>query len=385
MVVQPFKIDVADSVLDDLRQRLAQTRWPDEIPGSGWDYGSNLDYLKELVEYWRTGFDWRSQERMLNSFSQFKSQVDGMDIHFVHEKGKGPKPMPLVITHGWPSTFFEMSKILPLLTDPGSHGGDPADSFDVVAPSLPGYGYSDRPAERGMQVLKVADMWATLMTENLGYPRFAAHGGDIGAGVTSRLGYAHAQRMTGIHLTSITRPTPYLGPGSQPLTAAEQALVDQRERWQQAEGAYAHMHGTKPQTLSYGLNDSPVGLAGWIVEKYRTWSDCHGDVESRFTKDELLTTVTIYWVTQTIGSSTRMYYENQRSLWNMEQGERVEAPTGVALFPQDIARPPREWAERSFNLGRWTEMTKGGHFAALEEPQMLAEDIRAFFRPLRTD
>ena len=384
MDVQPFKIDVADSVLDDLRQRLAQTRWPDEIPSSGWDYGSNLDYLKELVEYWRTGFDWRAQERMLNSFSQFKSKVDGLNIHFVHEKGKGPNPMPLVITHGWPSTFFEMSKILPLLTDPGSHGGDPGDSFDVVAPSLPGYGFSDRPAERGMQVLKVADMWANLMTENLGYPRFAAHGGDIGAGVTSRLGYAHAQSMTGIHLTSITRPTPYLGAGSEPLTAAEQALVDQRERWQQAEGAYAHMHGTKPQTLSYGLNDSPVGLAGWIVEKYRSWSDCHGDVESRFTKDELLTTVTIYWVTQTIGSSTRMYYENQRSLWTMKQGERVETPTGVALFPQDIARPPKEWAERSFNLHQWTEMTKGGHFAALEEPQMLAEDIRAFFRPLRT-
>ena len=384
MEVRPFKIDVADSVLDDLRQRLAQTRWPDEIPHSGWDYGSNLDYLKELVEYWRTGFDWRAQERLLNSFSQFKSQVDGMDIHFVHERGTGPDPMPLVITHGWPSTFFEMSKILPLLSDPGSHGGDPADSFDVVAPSLPGYGFSDRPAEPGMQVLKVADMWAKLMTENLGYRRFAAHGGDIGAGVTSRLGYAHADCLTGIHLTSITRPTPYLGRGSEPLTVEEQVLVDQRERWQQAEGAYAHMQGTKPQTLSYGLNDSPVGLAAWIVEKYRTWSDCHGDVESRFTKDELLTTVTIYWVTQTIGSSTRMYYENQRSLWSMEQGERVEAPTGVALFPQDIARPPREWAERSFNLGRWTEMTKGGHFAALEEPELLAEDIRAFFRPLRT-
>ena len=383
MDVRPFKIDVPDSVLDDLRQRLAQTRWPDEIRASGWDYGSNLDYLKELVEYWRTGFDWRAQETFLNSFSQFKSQVDGLDIHFVHEKGKGPNPMPLVITHGWPSTFFEMSKILPLLTDPGSHGGDPADSFDVVAPSLPGYGFSDRPAEPGMQVLKVADLWAKLMTENLGYRRFGAHGGDIGAGVTSRLGYAHADSLTGIHLTSITRPTPFLGPGSEPLTEAEQALVDQRERWQQAEGAYAHMHGTKPQTLSYGLNDSPVGLAAWIVEKYRTWSDCHGDVESRFTKDELLTTVTIYWVTQTIGSSTRMYFENQRSLWSMKQGERVEAPTGVALFPQDIARPPREWAERSFNLGRWTEMAKGGHFAALEEPEMLVEDIRAFFRPLR--
>ena len=317
MEVKDFKIEVDDKVLDDLRRRLENVRWPDQIPNSGWDYGSNLDYLKELVEYWRTGFDWRAQERLLNSFSQFKSRVDGLDVHFVHERGTGPNPMPLVITHGWPSTFFAMSKILPLLSDPGSHGGDPADSFDVVAPSLPGFGFSDRPAEPGMQVLKVADMWAKLMTENLGYPRFAAHGGDIGAGVTSRLGYAHAGSLTGIHLTSITRPAPYLGPGSKPLTGAEQALVDQRERWQQAEGAYAHMHGTKPQTLSYGHNDSPVGLAGWIVEKYRTWSDCHGDVESRFTKDELLTTVTIYWVTQTIGSSTRMYYENQRSLWSM--------------------------------------------------------------------
>ena len=384
MAVQKFQIDVPDGVLDDLQQRLAETRWPDEIPGSDWDYGSNLDYLKELVEYWRTDFDWRAQEKFLNSFHHFKSQVDGMDIHFVHEKGTGPNPMPLVITHGWPSTFFEMSKILPLLSDPGSHGSDPTDSFDVVAPSLPGFGFSDRPSQPGMQVLKVADMWAKLMTENLGYSRFAAHGGDIGAGVTSRLGYAHAPRLTGIHLTSITRPTPYQGPGSEPLSVEEQALVDQRERWQQAEGGYSHIQGTKPQTLSYGLNDSPVGLAAWIVEKYRTWSDCGGDVESRFTKDELLTTVTIYWVTQTIGSSTRMYFENQRSLWSMGKGEKVDAPTAVAVFPQDIARPPRKWAERSFNLGRWTEFTKGGHFAALEEPQLLAEDIRTFFRPLRT-
>ena len=384
MDVRPFEIAVPDQVLEDLRRRLAQTRWPDEIDRSGWEYGSNLDYLKELVEYWRSSFDWRAQEKKLNSFSHFKSQVDGLDIHFVHEKGTGPSPIPLVATHGWPGTFFEMSKILPLLTDPGNHGGDPADSFDVVAPSLPGYGFSEASTEPGMQVLKVADMWAKLMTENLGYPKFAAHGGDIGAGVTSRLGYAHPNSMIGIHLTSITRPTPYLGRGSEPMTVEEEVLVNQRERWQQAEGAYAHMHGTKPQTLSYGLNDSPVGLAAWIVEKYRTWSDCGGDVESRFTKDELLTTVTIYWVTQTIGSSTRMYFENQRSLWSMGRDEQVKAPTGVALFPQDIARPPREWAERSFNLKRWTEMDKGGHFAALEEPEMLVEDIRSFFRPLRT-
>jgi len=385
MELQPFKIAVDDEVLDDLRQRLAGTRWPDEIPASGWDYGSNLQYLKELVEYWRTSFDWRAQEKLINSFNHYKAEVDGLDIHFIHERGKGANPMPLVITHGWPSSFFEMSKIIPLLADPGSHGGDPADAFDVVAPSLPGFGFSDRPTQRGMQVLKVADMWAKLMTESLGYPRFAAQGGDIGAGVTARLGFAYPENLIGIHLTSVTRPTPYLGPGAEELSEAEKAMLDQRERWQQAEGGYAHIQGTKPQTLSYGLNDSPAGLAAWIVEKYRTWSDCDGDVESRFTKDELLTTITIYWVTQTISSSTRMYYENQRHTWSMKPAERIQAPAAVALFPKEISRPPREWAERSYNVRRWTEMPRGGHFAALEEPELLAEDIRAFFRPLRVN
>ena len=384
MAVEPFKIAISDQVLDDLKQRLANTRWPDEVLDSGWDYGSNLAYIKELVEYWRTSFDWRAQEVQLNKFNQFKSVVDELNIHFIHERGTGPSPMPLVITHGWPSTFFEMSKIVPLLADPKSNGGDPADSFDVVAPSLPGFGFSDRPAQRGMQVLKVADMWAKLMTENLGYPRFAAVGGDIGAGVTSRLGFAHPDKLTGIHLTSVTRPTPYLGPGSRPLSEAERAHSTQRENWQQAEGGYAHIQGTKPQTLAYGLNDSPAGLAAWIVEKYRTWSDCHGDVESRFTKDELLTTITIYWVTQTISSSTRMYLENQTHTWSMGAEERVKAPAGMAMFPQEIAKPPREWAERSYDVRRWTEMPSGGHFAALEEPALLAGEVREFFRPLRT-
>ena len=380
MEVQPFKVAVDDGVMEDLRRRLAGTRWPDEIPASGWDYGSNLAYLKELVEYWRTSFDWRAQEKLINSFNHFRAEVEELNIHFIHERGKGPNPTPLIITHGWPSSFFEMYKIVPLLADPGSHGGDPADAFDVVAPSLPGFGFSDRPTQRGMDILRVADLWAKLMTEKLGYLRFGAQGGDIGAGVTSRLGFARPENLTGIHLTSVTRPTPYLGPGARELSDAEKAHLDQREKWQQAEGGYSHIQGTKPQTLSYGLNDSPAGLAAWIVEKYRTWSDCGGDVESRFTKDELLTTITIYWITQTISSSTRMYYENQRQVWSLKSGERVQVPSGITLFPQEISRPPREWAERSYNVCRWTEMPRGGHFAALEEPELLAQDIRAFFR-----
>ena len=383
MEVRPFEIAVDQSVLDDLQVRLTHTRWPDEIPGAEWDYGSNLDYIKELVEYWRTDFDWRAQEKKLNAFHHFKSEVEGLDIHFIHERGTGPNPIPLVITHGWPSTFFEMTKIIPLLADPGSHGADPADSFDVVAPSLPGFGFSQATSERGMQVQKVADLWAKLMTENLGYPKFAAQGGDIGAGVTSRLGYAHHDKLYGVHLTSVTRPTPYLGPGARSLTEEETAHMAQRDQWFQDEGGYNHIQGTKPQTLSYGLNDSPAGLAAWIVEKYRTWSDCHGDVESSYTKDELLTTVTIYWVTGTIGSSVRMYKENQSHLWTMEPDEIVPAPAGMALFPQEIARPPREWAERSYDVRRWQEMPRGGHFAALEEPELLAHEVREFFRPLR--
>ena len=383
MKVRPFTIAVENSVLDDLRQRLADTRWPDEIPNTGWDYGSNLTYIKELVDYWRTDFDWRAQEAKLNAFNHFKSEVDGLDIHFIHEKGKGPNPIPLIITHGWPSCFFEMTKIIPLLADPASHGGDAADSFDVVAPSLPGFGFSDHAQDRGMEIQRVAGMWNKLMSQNLGYPKFGAQGGDIGSGVTARLGFAHSDTLYGIHLTSITRPTPYLGPGSKPVTDSEQALITQRDKWFQDEGGYNHIQGTKPQTLAYGLNDSPVGLAAWIVEKYRTWSDCGGDVEKSYTKDELLTIVTIYWVTQTISSSTRMYFENQKHLWTMEKDQKVPTPAGMAMFPQEISKPPREWGERSYHVRRWTEMASGGHFAALEEPQLLAEEVRAFFRDFR--
>ncbi len=385
MAVQPYKVHVPDSVLQDLKDRLARTRWPDEIPGSGWDYGSNLDYIKELVEYWRTEFDWRAQEERINRFSHFTADVEGLNIHFIHERGKGPDPIPLIITHGWPSTFFEILKVVEPLTDPENHGGSPEDSFDVVVPSMPGYGFSSLTTERGMNPAKVGDLWVKLMRDSLGYSRFAAQGGDWGASVTAHLGFTYPDEVIGIHVTSASGvvASSHTGPGMAPLTEAEQKYVAGREQWRQDEGGYSHIQGTKPQTLSYGLNDSPAGLAAWIVEKFRTWSDCGGDVESSYTKDELLTTVTIYWATGTINSSTRLYYESQRNPLSPAPGQKMRVPSGIAVFPQEISRPPREWAERAYDLRRWTEMPRGGHFAAMEEPELLVEDIRAFFRDLR--
>ena len=383
MQITNFDISVENSTLDQLRDRLINTRYPDEITDSGWNYGTDLSYLKELVQYWHSDFNWSKQQALINSFSHFRTTVDDINIHFIHEKGKGPDPFPLIITHGWPGTFFEMYKVIPMLTDPQSFGGDPKDSFDVVVPSMPGYGFSDASPSSGLDPLTVADMWATLMSDNLGYSRFGAQGGDWGARVTAKLGLSHSDKVIGIHTTSTTSPTPYLGEGSRPLSESEKRMLEQREEWVRSEGGYAHIQSTKPQTLSYSLNDSPVGLAAWIVEKYRTWSDCEGDIESRFTKDELLTTVTIYWVTESIGSSTRLYYESFNKPWTLKQGERIDVPVAVAAFPHENTIPLREWAERSYNVKHWTDMPSGGHFAALEEPDRLVQDIREFFRTLR--
>jgi pimeloyl-ACP methyl ester carboxylesterase len=381
--IHPFTVEVPQAALDDLRTRLAHTRWPDEISGAGWNYGTNLAYLKDLVDYWRAGFDWRAQEAAINAFHHFRANIDGLGIHFIHERGHGPRPMPIIITHGWPSSFFQMLKLVPLLADPARFGGDPADAFDVVVPSVPGYGFSDRPSEPGMISTRIADLWARLMTEGLGYARFAAQGGDIGTGITTRLGLGYPDRLIGIHLTDPAWP--YRGPGARELSEAERAYVEEAGRWEREEGAYENIQATRPQTLAYGLNDSPAGLAAWIVEKFRAWSDCEGDVERSFSRDELLTNVTIYWVTETINSSMRLYYESRHNPTPIKQGERVEVPCAIALFPKDIDQPPHEWAERTYNVRRWTLMPRGGHFAALEEPELLAEDIRAFFRPLRTD
>jgi pimeloyl-ACP methyl ester carboxylesterase len=383
MELQAFKIDIAEDVLVDLRQRLARTRWPDAVAGTGWEQGADLTYLKELVEHWRSRFDWRARERSCNELPHFRASLDGFGVHFIHVRGKGPRPMPLIITHGWPGSFLEMLDILPLLTDPGANGGDPEDAFDLVVPSLPGFGFSDRPSSKGMSVLRIARLWVDLM-EGLGYSRFGAQGGDFGAGVTTRLGYAWPERLIGIHLNYIPGSySPYIGPETPPLSAAERNFLESVDRWLQEEGGYSHIQRTRPQTLSYGLNDSPAGLAAWIVEKFRDWGDCEGDVERRFSKDELLANVTLYWVTQTIGSSVRLYWEGARAPLRFGRCERVRVPCGVARFPLESPFPPREWIERCYDVRRFTQLPRGGHFAAMEEPELLAHEIRAFFRPLR--
>jgi pimeloyl-ACP methyl ester carboxylesterase len=385
MDIKPFEIHVPERTIDDLRERLARTRWPDAVADAGWDYGASLEYVRELAGYWRDTFDWPAQEAALNRLPHFRASVDGFGIHFIHQRGTGPAPMPLIVTHGWPFSVLEELKILPLLTDPGAHGGDSADAFDIVVPSLPGFGFSDRPRERGVGSVRAAELWHRLMTDGLGYERFGAQGGDIGAIVTSRLGFAYPGSVIGIHIsTAMVTPPPYLGEDARELSAAERDLMAERERWYAAEHGYSHMHRTKPQTLSFGLNDSPAGMLAWIVEKFRTWSDCGGDVETRFTKDELLSNATIYWATETIGSSVRSYYESAKASWSFGKDERVAVPTGFALYPGESSRPPREWSERSFNVQRWTVMPSGGHFGTWEEPELTAEDIRAFFRPLRS-
>lgn len=380
MTAQPFTIHIPEATLDDLQNRLARTRWTDEVAETGWEYGTNRGYLKELVEYWQQQFDWRAQEAKLNQFPHFKAEVEGVGIHFIHAKGKGTNPMPLILTHGWPDSFYRMVKVIPLLTDPARFGGDPADAFDVVVPSVPGYGFSDRSSERGMSTERTAQLWATLMHEVLGYDKFGAGGGDVGSDVTMHLAHHRPDLLTGIHLTDVTYPmaTP---DGSEPDEAG-QAYLGALNQWFFTQGAYTMLQSTKPQTLAYGLNDSPVGLAGWMVEKFQSWSDSNGDIESRFSKDELLTNIMIYWVTETIGSSVRMYLESNANtpLW---PAPRIEVPAGIAHFKAVDLVPPRSWVEQAMNVQRWTEIPRGGHFAALEEPELLVEDIRAFFRPLR--
>ena len=383
MEIEQYVIDVPQAVLDDLAARLADTRWPDEISGAGWDYGTNLFYLRELMEYWQTTYDWRAQERALNEFNHFRLNIDGLGIHFIHEQGKGPDPFPLIISHGWPGSVAEMLRIIPMLTDPAAHGGHPADSFDVVVPSLPGYGFSDKPMERGMSNTRIAGMWHQLMTEGLGYTRFGAQGGDWGGMISSRLGFDFPQSVAGVHLNLMTGVPAFRGTPAPPLTDAEQEFIRLARRWYEDEGGYFHIQRTKPQTLGLGLNDSPAGLAAWIIEKFRTWSDCDGNPEISYTRDELLTNIMIYWVNQSAASSVRHYYENRVDNWRFQSGERVEPPCAVAVFPVEINRPPREWAERTHNIQRWTEMPRGGHFAAMEQPAPLAEDIRAFFRAVR--
>jgi pimeloyl-ACP methyl ester carboxylesterase len=382
MNIKPFSLPYSEAAVEDLRLRLAQTRWPDEIPGTGWEYGVDLNFIRRLCDYWKDQFDWKAQLETLSAFHHYRGTVDGISIHFIHERGRGTAPIPLVLTHGWPGSFLEMLKIIPLLTDPASYGGDPANSFDVVVPSLPGFGFSDRPTQPGMNTWRVADLWVGLMAE-LGYERFAAQGGDFGASVSTILGLRHPGRIMGIHLNYVPGSyRPDLVPGTK-LADIEQRFLDDADQWYVDFGAYAHVQRNTPQTAAYGLNDSPAALAAWIIEKFRDWSDCDGEVERRFSKDELLSNVTLYWMTETIHSSCRLYYETKKAPLHFQPGEQVRVPCAIAHFPKEAPFPPRAWIERGYNLQHWTEMPRGAHFAAAEEPELLARDIAGFFQSLR--
>jgi len=381
--ISRMRIEVPEEVLDDLRRRLAAARFPDQIPGSGWGYGTDGAYLRELCSYWRDKFDWRAQESLLNRFEHHRTLIGGQNVHFVHARSNVPGALPLVITHGWPGSIFEFHKIIGPLVDPVAHGGKALDAFHVICPSIPGYGFSGPTHEPGWDVRRVAETFAKLMAR-LGYTKYGAQGGDWGAIITTQLALVDPEHVAGIHLNMVVAgPPPGVANPMEGVSAEEMKGLADMGEFIKNETGYQQIQGTKPQTLGYALNDSPTGLAAWIVEKFRSWSDCGGDVERRFSKDELLTNIMIYWVTETINSSVRLYCETMRSGRFAASAERVMVPTACSIFPKELYRPPRRWAEAHYNVMQWTTHASGGHFAALEEPVALVEDLRSFFRKLR--
>ncbi len=381
MTAKQLQIHVPNEILADLNKRLEHIRWPHCPHNYNWERGTEIEYLQHLISYWKNHFDWSAKEAELNRFSHFTCNIDGVSLHYMYERGYGPNSLPIILTHGWPDSFVRYLKLIPLLTNPTKYGGDPEDTFDVIIPSLPGFGFSGLPKYGSINNLHVAQLWAKLMTQELGYSKFVATGGDIGSGVTRYLAVKYPELLHGIHLTDIGIVKNILN------TQDDKTLSDEElhykanvHKWISHEGAYMSLQSTKPQTLAYGLSDSPVGLAAWIIEKFWSWSDCSGDLGQRFCEDELLTNIMIYWITNTINSSFSMYYENSHTLPAIE---RITVPTGIALFPSDILLPPYEWAKQNLNITRWTTMQRGGHFAAMEEPELLAEEIRAFCKPFR--
>jgi pimeloyl-ACP methyl ester carboxylesterase len=387
MQIKPFSIAASEHTLQDLQLRLANGRWVQDFANTNWAYGTNGDYLHELVDYWRKGYDWRRHEREINAVPQFQTVIDGIPIHFQHVRGKGPNSIPLILNHGWPWTFWDFHKLIGPLTDPAAHGLNASDSFDVIVPSLPGYGFSTPLTTPGINFSKTADLWVQLM-DRLGYQRFATHGGDWGAFVSAQLGHKYADRLIGAHLTLMS-PLDFFTGGTVPAEDYSEEEKDWPARGRDFflhEAGYFALQSTKPQTVAFALNDSPIGLCAWIVEKRRTWSDCAGDVERRFSKDELLTTVMIYWLTQSYGTSARYYYEAAHQPWRPSHARVpvVEAPTGVAVFLKEVVLQPKRWAQRYYHLKRWSVFASGGHFAPMEEPKLLVDDLGAFFRDLRS-
>ena len=378
--IEKFHIHVDDSTLEDLQLRLALTRFPDQIEGTGWEYGTPVDEVRALVEYWREAYDWRAQEAQLNELEHFRTRIDGQSIHFVHARSPHADALPLLITHGWPGSIVEFLDVIPRLTDPEAHGGRAEDAFHVIAPSLPGYGFSEPPRTPGWDVRRIAHAFIELM-DRLGYPRYGAQGGDWGAQIATRIATLDPEHCAGLHLNMPIAAPP---PEPVPLTDEEQADLATMAHFQRTEAAYAQLQGSKPQTLGMALNDSPAGLLAWIIEKFRTWSDCDGDPENVFTRDQLITNVMLYWVTQTITSSARLYWETMHSGVLREPPEFVHCPTGVARYPkEEVLRFPRAWVEQRYNVTHWAVMPRGGHFAAMEQPELFVDDLRTFFRTVR--
>ena len=375
--VQPFRIDIPQGELDDLRERLARTRWPDQLPGVGWDYGIALDDVRELADYWRTSYDWRVHERRLNHFPQFTTEIDGQMVHFLHVRSAEEGALPLIMTHGWPGSVVEFMQVIGPLTDPRAHGGDPGDAFDLVVPSIPGYGFSGPTRDRGWNVARVARAWDSLMGR-LGYQRYGAQGGDWGSSISRELGVLVPSRVMGVHLNMLA---PYVASGSEPedLDDRDRERVERLRRFRRTESGYGAIQATRPQTVGYGLTDSPAGQLAWIAEKFGEWTD--GGL-SAVDRDQMLTNISVYWLTRTAGSSARLYYEAARSGLSRAPVPST-APTGVAVFPAEIGAPVRRLAEQSNHIVHWSEFGRGGHFAAMEEPDLLIGDVREFFRPLR--
>jgi len=373
---EPFEVEVSDDDIADLRKRLADARWPDQLPDADWDYGADREYLQNLCGYWREEFDWDDFADRLNRFDQYRTTIDGQPVHFYHVRSPEADATPMLLSHGWPGSVTEFLDVLGPLSDPASHGGDPDDAFHVVAPSLPGYGFSGPTTEQGYGVRRVSETFATLM-DRLGYDSYVAQGGDWGAMISALLGQNHPDSVEAIHVNMLPASPPDVEDPTAMLDEDEIADLQETEAFRETETAYFEMQATKPQTAAYGLNDSPIGLAGWIIEKFHTWSDCERDPEESFERDRLLDNLSVYWLTGTINSSMRIYYETDRS--EGMRPDSVRVPTGHARYPAEISKTPRSWAEDSYNIVHWAEMPEGGHFAAMEVPDLFVEDVRGFF------
>jgi epoxide hydrolase len=379
--ISPFRVEVPDHVIADLRDRLSRTRYPNQVSGVGWDQGTDIAYLQELIGYWLNTYDWRAHEARLNQLEHFTSTIDGQRIHFVHARSREPDALPLLLSHGWPGSIVEFLDVIGPLTDPLSHGAPSGDAFHVIAPSLPGYAFSGPTTELGWHPRRIGQAYVQLMAD-LGYQRYGVQGGDWGSIVTANMADLDPAHVAGLHLNFVAVPRPKDEDPSR-LSQQEAQAVKAMSEWRRTGAGYQEIQGTKPQSLGYGLEDSPAGLAAWITEKFRAWSDCGGDIERSFTKDQLLTNITVYWVTATATSSSRLYYEMRQAGLAAIPNEYVDVPTGIACYPGEVTRPPRRWVERRYRVTHWAEPPRGGHFAAMEVPDLFVDDVRAFFRTVR--